>query len=181
MNELPNINNNAYSNSTYDAESIGVASGSSTGLAWGSGRPYQRASSDNAQDLDDDNSSEYLKRLDALVRQQHKPKENVVANETKAQKRRVARVYIIDPDHRVPLDKCVIHTGDEKLTDLTDQELFFEIDLKDLLASHNKHRVTVLDEVATQKAGRDVFLKEARIRELLMQVVTIAEFTVVGQ
>ena len=41
--------------------------------------------------------------------------------------RRIVKVIIIDPDDRVPLEKCILFSGDEKLTDLTDQELFFEV------------------------------------------------------
>jgi hypothetical protein len=44
--------------------------------------------------------------------------------------RRMVKVIVVDPDERVPLEKCVLYNGDEKVTDLTNQELFFELDIK---------------------------------------------------
>ncbi len=90
--------------------------------------------------------------------------------------RRLVQVYIVDPNENVPLDKAVLYKGDEKLTDLTDQELYFEIPVQELLTKHNALRVTLLDKDATKRSDKDRFLEPAKIRDLRMAVINIAQF-----
>src|ERR1051326_5789570 len=61
--------------------------------------------------------------------------------------RRIVQVFIADPNESVPLENSLLYQ-DEKphLTDLTDQELFFEIDIRSILEKHNKYRVTVVNK-----------------------------------
>ena len=87
--------------------------------------------------------------------------------------RRLVKVLIVDPNDNIPLDQCVLYSGNEKLTDATDQELFFEVDLKDILAKHNEQRVKVRDKTVKERAE---FLEPAKIRDLKMVVVTVATF-----
>jgi hypothetical protein len=89
---------------------------------------------------------------------------------------RIVKVFIADPNENLPLDKRVLYAGDEKLTDLTDQELFFDVPMAELLAKHNALRATTIDKKQEAKSGRDVFLEPARIRDLKMVVVTVAQF-----
>lgn len=97
------------------------------------------------------------------------PKETPVANPA----RRLVRVLVVDPDDNVPTDKCLLHSGAEQFTDATDQELFFEIDIRSILEKHNEYRVTLVDRDVTDKERK---LEPARIRDLKMVVVTIAGF-----
>lgn len=90
--------------------------------------------------------------------------------------RRVVKVYIADPHPDVPLAAALIHEGEEHFTDATDQELFFEIGLKDKLDDYNKMRVKWQDKEASKRAGKDIFLEPVKIRELRMVVVTVASF-----
>lgn len=87
--------------------------------------------------------------------------------------KRLVRVLVVDPDENVPVGKSVLHDGKEQLTDLTDEELFFEIELKDALAKHNEYRQTIRDK---EIKDREEFLEPCRIRDLSMFVVTIAAF-----
>ena len=87
--------------------------------------------------------------------------------------RRVVKIYIVDPDENVPVDKCLLYEGPAKLTDATDQELFFEIELKSILDKHNAYRVTLSDKKVKE---RDQKLEPARIRDLKMTVVSLAAF-----
>ena len=87
--------------------------------------------------------------------------------------RRIVQVFIVDTYESVPLDKCVIYRGEQKLTDLTDQELFFEIDIKSLLDAHNVERVKLIDKRVKERTEH---LEPARIRDLKMTVVTVATF-----
>lgn len=87
--------------------------------------------------------------------------------------RRLVKVVIIDPNENVPVDQCILHNGDEKLTDATDQELFFEIDIKDILAKHNAARVKLIDKTVRDRAQ---YLEPAKIRDLKMVVVNVALF-----
>lgn len=88
--------------------------------------------------------------------------------------KRIVRVYLADTDDNLPLDRCLLYTGSEKLTDLTDQELYFEIPINDLLTKHNAYRATVVDKKATSKVGKEIFLEPVKIRDLKMLVVCIA-------
>lgn len=92
------------------------------------------------------------------------------------QNRRIVQVFIADPNENVPLDKALLYRGEQKLTDATDAELFFEVPIQELLAKHNAERVKMLDKEASRKAGKDLFLEPVKIRELKMTVVTIASF-----
>lgn len=89
---------------------------------------------------------------------------------------RIVKIFIADPNENLPLDKRVLHKGEEILTDLTDQELFYEVPVAELLAKHNEYRKTVLDKKQAEKFGRDIFLEPARIRDLKMVVVSVAQF-----
>jgi hypothetical protein len=87
---------------------------------------------------------------------------------------RLVKVFIVDSNINLPLENRLLFKGDEKITDLTDQELFFEIDINGLLAKHNKIRL----ETEDKKANKDkpVYLEAARVRDLKMQVVVLAQF-----
>jgi hypothetical protein len=87
--------------------------------------------------------------------------------------RRLVKVVIVDPDERVPLDSCILHNGKEQLTDLTDQELFFEIDIKNIIADHNFCRTKIKDKTVKE---REEFLEPVKVRDLRMVVVTVATF-----
>lgn len=89
---------------------------------------------------------------------------------------RIVKVFIADTDENIPLEKRVLYSGTEKLTDLTDQELFFEVPIANLLDAHNKMRATTIDKKQSDKFGRDIKLEPARIRDLKMVVVTVAQF-----
>lgn len=90
--------------------------------------------------------------------------------------RRIVQVFIADPNENVPLAKAVLYTGTQHLTDLTDNELFFEVPIAELLKAFNSERVTWTDKEASKKAGKDIFLDPVKIRDLKMVVVTIAQF-----
>ena len=100
-----------------------------------------------------------------------KPKETQIVSTA-----RIVKVFIADSNDNLPLDKRVLHTGAEQLTDLTDQELFFEVPISELLAKHNAVRTATVDKKQAEKFGRDIFLEPARIRDLKMVVVTVAQF-----
>mgnify|MGYP001564396029 CR=1 FL=1 len=90
-------------------------------------------------------------------------------------KLRVVRVFLVDPDERIPLEKRILHRSEEMTTDATDQELFFGIPVQDLLKTHNAMRTAIKWKDADAK-GEAEPLKEIRIRDLVMTVTTIAEF-----
>jgi hypothetical protein len=85
--------------------------------------------------------------------------------------RRVVQVFVADPNDNIPLDDCLLFKGEEKLTDATDQELFFELDIKDLLEKHNEKRIKVIDK---KVKDRTEYLEPAKVRDLKMVVVTVA-------
>jgi len=89
---------------------------------------------------------------------------------------RIVKVFIADPSESIPLAKRMIYSGEEKTTDLIDQELFFEVEIGALLKKHNEFRITLNDKVQTEKFGREIKLEPVRIRDLKMVVVEIAKF-----
>jgi hypothetical protein len=88
------------------------------------------------------------------------------------QKRRFVQVIVADPNENIPLENCLLYKGDPKLTDSTDQELYFELDIKQLLDTHNKIRTTFKDKKVKERVE---LLEPAKVRDLKMVVVTIAE------
>lgn len=92
-------------------------------------------------------------------------------------KLRIVRVFLVDPDNRVPVGKRVLYRSDELTTDATDQELYFDIPVNDLLKAHNAERADVEWEEKTSEGTKTrKGLKEVRIRDLVMSVTTIAQF-----
>jgi hypothetical protein len=87
--------------------------------------------------------------------------------------RRIVQVYIADPSEAVPLEQAILYTGKQQMTDLTDQELFFEIDIRDLLAEHNEKRTKIIDK---KVKDRTEYLEPVKVRDLKMVVVTVASF-----
>lgn len=87
--------------------------------------------------------------------------------------RRLVQVFIADPNDNIPLEQCLLYKGEQKLTDLTDQELFFEVDIKSILAAHNEKRVNMIDKKIKERTEH---LEPARVRDLKMVVATLATF-----
>lgn len=89
---------------------------------------------------------------------------------------RIVKVYIADSDENLKLEQRLLYTGEEKLTDFTDQELFFEVPISELLAKHNAVRARTVDKKGSEKFGREIFLEPVRIRDLQMVVAELAVF-----
>ena len=87
--------------------------------------------------------------------------------------RRLVQVFIADPDENVPLKSALIYSGEQKFTDATDQELFYEIDIKTILEKHNAERVQFVNKKVKE---RTEYLEPVKIRDLKMVVVSIATF-----
>lgn len=113
-------------------------------------------------------------RFDLSTPIKEKGKENVIMSEKI--NRRIVQVFIADPHLDVPLDKALLYKGEQKLTDATDQELFFDIGINSILKLHNEERVKWFDRRATRTAGKDIMLEEVRIRDLVMIVTEVAKF-----
>ena len=90
--------------------------------------------------------------------------------------RRIVQIFIADIDENVPMEKSLLYEGKPKFTDLTDQELYFELNIKHILDTHNEYRTTLLDKKASKTIGKDVYLEPIKIRDLKMVVVEIARF-----
>lgn len=181
--ETPNISSTNYSNATYSAGAIGTplhVLDSDVSSGWKMPEDEKRIGI-GAQHIWHDPSAalrgrkddeELMRRVQAAVmpKQQQPKKEEVMPGA------RIVKVYIADPDEALDLEQRVLYKGDEKLTDLSDQELYFDINVGELLKEHNERRVKVLDKKATARANKDVFLEPIRVRDLKMVVVTIAQF-----
>ncbi len=110
------------------------------------------------------------RRIEAAVAGQPmppKPKKEPIVT------RRLVQVFIADPDENVPLEKALLYSGPQKFTDATDQELFFEIDIKSILDNYNDERVKIVNKKVKE---RTEMLEPVKIRDLKMTVVNIATF-----
>ncbi len=110
------------------------------------------------------------RRIEAAVAGQPmspKPKKEPIVT------RRLVQVFIADPDENVPLEKALLYSGLQKFTDATDQELFFEIDIKSILDNYNDERVKLVNKKVKE---RTEMLEPVKIRDLKMTVVNIATF-----
>ena len=87
--------------------------------------------------------------------------------------KRLVRVIVVDAHEYVKAEDAILYRSDETFTDKTDQELFFDIPITKLLDDHNTSRVKVRNKKVKE---REEFLEPARIRDLDMVVLTIAEF-----
>jgi len=87
--------------------------------------------------------------------------------------KRLVRVFVVDPDDRIDIEQSLLYDSKEILTDQDDQELFFEIEIKELITKHNAYRAEVVDK---EVKDRTEYLEPVRIRELKMMVVTLADF-----
>ena len=90
-------------------------------------------------------------------------------------KRRLVIVLIVDPDERVPVEKSVLYRSDIFLTDETNEEIYFGLNMAQMLKDHNEKRADIEDEdKSTVEKPR--FLKPARISDLSWTVVELATF-----
>lgn len=156
-NNLPQMTASTYVSNVFDG--MGTAIGVPNNLGW------------QQQKLNENIVVEAL-RAQQELKQQAKPQVVKLPKE-KPVGRRIIKVIIIDPDEKVPLEKCVLYSGEEKLTDLNDQELFFEIDIKNKLDAHNEERKKLIDKSVKE---RKEHLEPIKIRDLRMVVVTVASF-----
>lgn len=158
MTETPSITKNFYLSNTYTGDDIGsaLAAASATG---GRAALLMKAAPGPREDT-------WRAASSSQVRTEEKDEWTM----------RIVKVFIVDANENIPLEQRVLYRGDEKLTDLTDQELFFEIGIQPLLAAHNQMRITVLDRKASTAMGKPVHLEPVRIRDLKMNVVEVAKF-----
>lgn len=157
-NNLPQISTSSYASQAYN--NLGQQA---MGLVMGGPSTAGRYDDDKR-----DHMVEFI-RQQQILRHEEAVKETKMADP----KRRLVKVVIIDPDDKVPLGQCILHNGSEKLTDLTDQELFFEIDIKNILDKHNAERIKIVDKTVKE---RKEHLEPVKVRDLRMVVVTVAQF-----
>lgn len=110
---------------------------------------------------------------DGFRRLQQTQRIEKILNEEKTMTRRLVQVFIADSNENVPLEDALLFRGEPKFTDATDQELFFEIDIKNILEKHNEKRVKLVDKKVKERTEH---LEPAKIRDLKMVVVEIAKF-----
>lgn len=87
--------------------------------------------------------------------------------------RRLVRVLVVDPHEDVPTDSALLYDSKEVFTDKTDQELYFDVPMAKLLKEHNEKRTKVVDKSVKDRTEH---LEPARIRDLKLLVITLAEF-----
>lgn len=171
--DMPKFQNLGASSSSYSAGALGVGSGTGMQMLGGGNLNWHEA---DATASDTGVWKQNIIAAQALIgaTQDRRVTVSKPQIDSKTTKLRVVRVFLVDPDDRLPVDKRILYKSDEMITDATDQELFFGIDVKNLIDAHNKMRAkTEWEHRGKSKTG----LKEIRIRDLVMSVTTLAEFT----
>lgn len=179
--EMPRIASAAYASTTSNMGAWQPAIGSAPIQSIGHFDWNPAAIFGRRQDHFDIDQAKSARELQELIEAQFGARQRVKPNQPKKEskmaevktQRRIVQVFIMDPDENVPLTKALLYQGAQKVTDLTDQELFFEISVKDALDTHNAYRATLTDKSVKSKT---VHLEPIRIRDLRMTVVTIASF-----
>ncbi len=166
--DVPHISSSGTSSTAYNLAQVRGAGG------WGGGQAQNNMF---AAQTHHDHFSQYQhlreSRNLAQVIQEARQQSQSVKEEQMSTQRRLVQVFIADPDENVPLDKSLIYSGEQKLTDATNEELFHEIEISKILKEHNAYRVTLTNKKVKERAE---FLEPARIRDLRMVVVEIAKF-----
>lgn len=87
---------------------------------------------------------------------------------------RIVQVFIADPNENLPLADRLLYKSEQFVTDLTDNELYWDIDdVKGILKAHNEKRVKTVDKSVKDRVQH---LEPARIRDLRFHVTTAAQF-----
>lgn len=169
MMETPSISGSAHTHSVYGlgaqgigAQNCGMLNGQQMGM-------LQGQANIGAQITGYQGSMADLLRL----QQRHSVSPIATSQEDTMVTRRLVQVFIADPDENVPLEQSLLYSGDQKLTDATDQELFFEIDIKSILDKHNSSRVKIINKKVKERTEH---LEPEKIRDLKMVVVNVASF-----
>lgn len=165
--DIPHIAASTYGSTSYVgdnwAQPIGVVSAQAI--------PFIGMSQTFGKDLDMDLA---FKQLKQGLKKDHKYQQMIETETEMANPaRRMVQVIVVDPNENITLEDCCLYQGDPKMTDATDQELFFELDIKQMLASHNEKRVKVVDKKVKDRVE---YLEPAKVRDLKMVVVNIASF-----
>ena len=160
MKDLPLIGSSAYSSNT-------VALDNSWGMSTTNSVNAELPFATQWQALQADDSWR------ASIKERQREEQHQRKEENTKVTTRIVKVYIADPNENVPLEHRILYSGEEKPTDSTDQELFFEINIQQMLAEYNAKRVTFIDK---KVKDRIEYLEPVKIRELKMTVVTIAQF-----
>jgi hypothetical protein len=163
--DIPHIASSNYTNTAYalNAGGLGYVDNSSTTAGqWLSVPVGTSAWTDDSQEI-----KRYVAAQTSI---QAKP---VVADMADKTTSRFVRVIIVDPNENLSLEDRLVYKGEEKFTDLNDQELFFELEIKAMLAAHNEKRVKTVNKTVKE---RTEYLDAAKIRDLRMVVVNIATF-----
>lgn len=168
--DIPRISDAAHSHTVYGLGNMGQPINAFVGTTGGGGAGFVGGAAAGQGFLTPQPTRQIIHEAFAGGGMQQQPKPQ--SKETDVT-RRLVQVFIADPNESIPLEDSLLYSGDQKLTDLTDQELFFEIDMKGVLATHNAKRVKVVDKKVKE---RTEYLEPAKIRELRMVVVTVASF-----
>ncbi len=169
--DVPQITSSVYGASSTYEPTVTSAGG---GLIWG-GQLAAASLAEETEELDTLDVDKLLRRARQEARQSHQQHQTTDPMPDKPT-RRLVQVFIADPDPNVPLKAALLYKGELMFTDATDQELYFEVPLLDLLTKHNTARAGWLDREATKRAGKDIFLEPVKIRDLRMVVVNVASF-----
>lgn len=90
--------------------------------------------------------------------------------------RRLVMVWVVDHHPDVPTEDCVLFQGQPYLTDETNEEITLGLGLLTKLEEYNKTRTQIVDKKATRQSGTEVCLEPARVKDISVAIVPLANF-----
>lgn len=175
-NDLPTISDSAHSHTIYDAGTFGQAATGQTPFVGAMHRLGGNAFGLNLDNVDAwtvDNRIKQHQQLPSRNNPQQVALQAIQEALVAGTSFRYVQVFIADPNENIPLDQRVLYKGEPQITDLTDQELFYELDIKGILDKHNSARTGIVNKSVKD---RTEYLEAAKVRDLKMVVTTIASF-----
>jgi hypothetical protein len=94
---------------------------------------------------------------------------------------RIMEFYLIDLNESIPIEKSIIYHGERRVTDKTDEEIWIEIGVDEILKKYNEYRVTVVNKHLSENSGRDVYLEPIEFRDVIRRVVQYSDMMTVRE
>jgi len=89
---------------------------------------------------------------------------------------RIVSIYVVDPDENLEPKDALVHIKENFMTDLTNEDILVDLELKEALANHNTKRIKIVDEDRSDDRGKEVMLKTVKIKDLIIKINTLQTF-----
>lgn len=96
-----------------------------------------------------------------------------IKEECMSEMKRFVNIYVIDLHPDVAGADSILYSEKERWLTISIEELWYEINLLELLKKHNEKRVKILDTNKTRETGKDTYLKPLTLENVNRRVMDI--------